>query len=293
MVLKRTKTYLFIFCLIVCPGIFFLQLKADTVLPGDDFSPGWKQAGKTRLFKKADLFNHIDGGAELFLEFGFEDLLVQRYKQDRKEITLELYRMENPTAALGIYLFKCGKETPLPAIPARNSADPYQFTIVKGNYFLQVNNPDGGDDALAVMRSLAVQVLKELPPGEPGQLLSLLPERDLLPGSVSILRGPYALQKIFFFGEGDILQLRGKVFAAAGDYEDSAGGRFNLILIPFPDPEAAGASFLNLISHLDPYIKVLERKESSFIFKDFQNKYGIVEVEGSLMRIKVNLAKIN
>ncbi|MCI0471619.1 MAG: hypothetical protein L0Y73_08180, partial [Candidatus Aminicenantes bacterium] len=247
--------------------------------------------GKTRLFKKADLFNHIDGGAELFLEFGFEDLLVQRYKQDKKEITLELYRMENPTAALGIYLFKCGKETPLPAIPARNSADPYQFTIVKGNYFLQVNNPTGEDDALAVMRALVVQVLKELHPGEPEKLLRLLPERDLLAGTASILRGPYALQKIFFFGEGDLLQLKGKVFAAAGDYENSSSGRYTLILIPYTGPEAARSAFLNLVAHLDPLIEILERKESGFIFKDFQNKYGIVEAAGSLISIKVNLAK--
>jgi hypothetical protein len=51
---------------------------AELVLPGDEFFPGWKRDGKPSVFIKADLFNHIDGGADLFLEFGFERTLVQR-----------------------------------------------------------------------------------------------------------------------------------------------------------------------------------------------------------------------
>lgn len=282
------KTFGFIVLLLT---LFFTPLTGEPVLPGDNFYPGWRKAAGPRFFKKADLFNHINGAAELFLEFGFEDLRVQRYRGDEQEITLELYLMETPTSALGIYLLKCGKETPLPGIPARHSVDPYQFTIVKGSHFIQVNNASGEKKLIPVMKELAVRVLQEIPTGEPVTLLNLLPTRDLLPGSKAILRGPYALQKIFFFGEGDILQLKGKHFAIAGDYKDAALGNYTMILLPFPDRDIAMSAFRHLNSNLDPYITIVKRSEKALIFKDFKAKFGSVTVEGPLMRIKVNLTK--
>jgi hypothetical protein len=278
------------FVLILLSVLYVMQLTAAAVLPGNNFFPGWKKSAPARFFKKADLFNHINGAAELFLEFGFEDLAVQRYMRDKEEISLELYRMENPTAALGIYLFKCGKEMPGPGIPARNSSDPYQIAIVKGSYFLHVNNPSGSRDLLPVMNALTLSVLKEIPPGEPVSLLGLLPARDLLPGSRLIIRGPYALQKLYFFGEGDILELKGRTFAIAGDYKHAAADPYTLILIPFADKTAAESAYRNLIADLDPYLNILNSKEKEFIFKDFQNKYGNVKIEGAMLRIKVNLS---
>lgn len=278
---------------IILASISVMQLAGGTTLPGDRFYAGWRKSAPARFFKKADLFNHINGAAELFLEFGFEELGVQRYKNDQDEITLELYRMENATAALGIYLLKCGKETPEPGIPARNSGDPYQITIVKGNSFIQVNNPSGKKELLPVMTALSVSVLKEISPGEPVVLLKLLPSRDLLPGTQVILRGPYALQKLYFFGEGDILELKGRIFAIAGDYNQAEDDSYTLILIPYPDRAAAASAYRNLMTDLDSYINIIERKETAFTFKDFQNKYGTVKIGGSLMRIKVNLDRVS
>lgn len=96
-------------------------LASEIILPKDDFVPGWKRSGKAVAFIKADLFNYIDGGAELFLEFGFEKLSIQRYARGKSELTLEVYEMDSPESALGIYLTKCGLETPVKGIAARNS----------------------------------------------------------------------------------------------------------------------------------------------------------------------------
>jgi hypothetical protein len=95
---------------------------AQSLLPGDGFSAGWKKTGLARTFISQDLFNHIDGGAELFLEFGFVRLLVQTYGGGSSELTAAVYEMESAAAALGIYLMKMGKETPFSEIAARNSS---------------------------------------------------------------------------------------------------------------------------------------------------------------------------
>jgi hypothetical protein len=43
---------------------------AAGALPGDGFVPGWLRSGPGLRFNERSLFDFIDGGAELFLEFG-------------------------------------------------------------------------------------------------------------------------------------------------------------------------------------------------------------------------------
>ena len=118
----------------------FYSIGQETQLPENEFFKGWKKHDETRHFVKSNLFDYIDGGADLFLEFGFEELIVQHYSEGQNELGLEMYRMESPEAALGIYLMKRGQESPHPDVPARNSADRLQFAILKNSYFILINN---------------------------------------------------------------------------------------------------------------------------------------------------------
>src|SRR4030066_305738 len=111
-------------------------------------------SGGGSSLRGGNLFDYIDGGAEIFLEFGFDRLLVQDYRKEDSEIGLELFQMESPESALGIYLMKCGAETPIDGVPARNSGDKTQFTILKGATFVHINNPDGRESLLPMMVDL-------------------------------------------------------------------------------------------------------------------------------------------
>ena len=157
----------------------------------------------------------IDGGAELFLEMGFVDLQVQKYAGAGAEIAVEAYRMENAAAALGIYLLKCSRETPLPGIAARHSGDRFQIAMLKGNYFVFINNFSGREDLLPVMTALANRVAAAIPPGAPVRELDILPAAGQVPGTALLLRGPYSLQSVYTLGAGDVLLLGGRIFAAA------------------------------------------------------------------------------
>ena len=52
------------------------------LLPADGTPPGWQRKGAERLFAGAALYQHIDGGAELYNQFGFDRLVVQDYVKD-------------------------------------------------------------------------------------------------------------------------------------------------------------------------------------------------------------------
>lgn len=274
---------------------FFLisNLFAGISLPGNNFFPGWVKSDSLRHFPKEDLFNHINGGAELFHEFGFIDLFVQSYRNGENEIVLEVYRMESPEAALGIYLMKCGKETPIGGIAARNSGSKYQFTIVKGNYFLQINSFSGDETLMPALVSLAQGTLVNIPQGLEVQLLKILPEENLVPGSELIIRGMYGLQPIYTFGDGDILQLKGKTFGVVGNYLDSSKTEYTKLFFIYLNNSSAKSAFENLVTNLDPYLKILEQTPGRLLFKDYQNKFGRANLIGNQIQIDIHLTEMS
>lgn len=271
-----------------------LELWAPLVaveFPADGFSPGWKRSGPVETYGPAALYNVIDGGAELFLEMGFSDLRVQKYEGAGAEVAVEAYRMESAAAALGIYLLKCSRETPLPGIDARNSGDRFQFAMLKNNYFIFINNFSGREDLLPVMTALAQRVAAAIAPGEPVRELDILPAENQVPGTALLLRGPYSLQAVYTLGDDDVLLLAGRIFAAAAAYRDGAGRGYTLIVAPYPDAAAAGRAFANLRRNLDPYHKVLEAGGGFFVFQDFQDLFGVAEVRGRSIEVRVKLAQ--
>ncbi len=262
------------------------------VLPGDGFAPGWARVEAPRTFPANHLFDHIDGGAELYLEFGFETLSLQRYAKGENELVLEIYEMSGPEGALGLYLMKCGKETPREGIPARNSSEAAQFTILKGRYFVHVNNPSAREDIVPDMTALAARALEALPDEHPVDLLSMLPSDGLVPGSAILFRGPIGLQAVATLGEGDILDQRGRVFGAAAAYDDPRTGRHALIVVAYPDAAHAAAAFAGLAARLDPYLKVLEKGSARFVFEDFKKEYGLAELRSDRIEVRVGLRSL-
>jgi hypothetical protein len=270
--------------------VLCLRLHSATAVPPDGFAPGWKKSEALRVFAGPGLFDHIDGGAELYLEFGFLKLEVQRYEKEDDELVLEIYEMDSPEAGLGLYLMKCGRETPVPGIAARNSSEPAQFTILKGRAFIHVNNPSGRDNLLPAMTTLANLALAAIPDEKPRDIISILPAGGLVAGSTVLFRGPVGLSSLFTLGEGDILEQKARIFGAAGTYEGVPEGRHILLVVPYPDEAAARAAFLNLSSRLDPYLRILERADGGIVFEDYENKFGRAVRTGSKVEIKVRLS---
>jgi hypothetical protein len=259
--------------------------------PADGFAPGWRRSGPVETYAPSALYNVIDGGAELFLEMGFVDLRIQKYEGAGAEIAVEAYRMENAAAALGIYLLKCGRETPVAGIGGRNSGDRFQIALLQNDYFVFVNSFSGRQDLLPVMAGLAQRVVAAIPAGEPVRELDILPAPGLVPGSGLLLRGPYSLQALYTLGDGDVLLLEGRRFAAAAVYRDETGASHTLIVAPYEDGATAARAFAGLRRSLDPFHQVLVAGGDFFVFQDFQKLFGVAELRGARIEIRVKLAQ--
>jgi hypothetical protein len=259
---------------------------ATAPIPEAIFAAGWAKAGALRTFTGQDLFNQIDGGAELFLEFGFVRLRLQAYARGKSELTLNAFEMESAASALGVYLMKMGQEAPFAGIAARNSSEEVQLTILKGRYFVQVDNlgevAASRAEAVALANAFLAGIAEKAEPTP----LDLLPAEGRVPGSERLIRGPYGLQPYFTFGEGDILSLGGRIFGALAAYKTASGSTFHRLVVPYPDPSASAAALAHLKAGLDPYLKVTRERPDGFDFIDFQAKKGSVTLTGAGLDIR-------
>lgn len=278
----------FIAFLAVAAGLF--NPVTSITCPESGFYPGWVQSGSAQRFDPETLFNHINGGAELFNEFGFRELTLQRYTREDTEIALEVYEMDRPESALGVYLMKSGRETEQAGIAARHSGGLYQLLIVHSRYYIQIHNFGGDSAAVPAMKELAVRLIQSIPGGSGVDLLERLPAENRVPGSQWIFRGPYGLQPVFTLGEGDILSQKGEYYGVTGDYE-KGGEVYTRIVVFYPDDSTAHSAFLTLSENLDPYLTVLESGPALIIFQDYSEKFGRVVLKNATLDIAVHLAQ--
>jgi len=259
------------------------------LLPPDGVVDGLRRSGPPEVFSGAELYNQIDGGAELFLELGFDHLVVQDYTVKGVELEVELYVMRDDVAAAGVYLQGCGRETRAPGLPDRNTVNPYQAQLLHGRYYVVVNDAAGGGEDKAMLVELGRAVAERLPTAGPLRVLDTLPARHRVPGSERIARGPLGLQRIVTLGEGDVLQLSGKNTAVAADYEVPDAGRITRLVVNYPDPASAAAALQHVENTLDSYHEVVSRAPSKLVIRDLGGRFGELTVEGSTLVARLNL----
>jgi hypothetical protein len=256
-------------------------------LPAD--VPGWRRAEPARVYSGPELYELIDGGAEIFFEHGFERVTVQKYARGAHEIGIDLYAMRDAAAALGIYLARCGDETPAPSLALRHTAGRHELLAVQGAFYVVVEDFSGSGERAADLVAFARALAPRLPAAEPVPVLDLLPREGRVPGSERLIRGPLALESFIQLGEGDVLQLGGRVTAAAAAYQ-GPGGRLTRVVVPYPDTAAARQAFARVRDHLDPEIRPLSQTASRLVFRDYSGAYGEVLVDGARIELRLGLA---
>lgn len=121
---------------------------------------------RNECFDGGSLWGYMNGGADIYLEYGFEILRVEEFSNEEETIKLELYKMANPVSAFGIYsikTFKCKQSNTITTIDCLN---PYQFQLLYGEYYIQLINESGSTNAKQTMISIAETLLNKIEPVE-------------------------------------------------------------------------------------------------------------------------------
>ncbi|MBM4172719.1 MAG: hypothetical protein FJ214_12680, partial [Ignavibacteria bacterium] len=129
------KIFLF---LIIASSVINSQEAPFPFLTTSDF-PDFKIIRK-ESFDGDALWGYINGGADIFLEYGFDNLFLQEIELKNHVFKIELYKMINPNSAFGIYSvshFKCDNKSDKINLTC---ITPYQIQCAAGDYYISIIN---------------------------------------------------------------------------------------------------------------------------------------------------------
>lgn len=82
----------------------FSQEEIKSLLPDPFIMPGMQASGEPEVYQGDYLFDMINGGADVYFEYGFEEVVSQAYTgiTGKTSIKVEIYQMTGRDAAFGI-----------------------------------------------------------------------------------------------------------------------------------------------------------------------------------------------
>jgi hypothetical protein len=238
-------------------------------LPQPGELTGWEPVGEPDYVKGEDLFLLINGGAEIYYEYGFKQAIAVGFKNKKNPsigFNLEIYEMQDPAAAYGVYTFKTGESGKTIDVGDEGLLEEYYLNVWKGNFLVTVIGFDSKEETLqGIMETAKVVAAKIKSKGQKPGLIHLLPgdyKEQLKPNGITYLKGNLALFNQYEFDSRDIFGLKQGVL---GDY-----GNFRLFVFKYGDGSECRKWFESAVIHLkeNPRFRDFLRMGSTFLMMD-------------------------
>ena len=217
------KTFFLFFLLIISSSYsLYAQESIKDLLPDDDCT-GIEVSGEPEVYVGDDLFSLINGGAELYHEFGFVEVIAFNIIVPGADpIKAEIYDMGSPESAWGIYTMTATTSSePVYAGEAGRRGEGY-MQFIKGNYMVYIYFKNLDDTQLQNISScISNKITSSFGPPE---LMSILNNGEDEAGKVVYFKGNLGLQSIYNFHYKDVF---GYTEGAAAIYEDMKVFIFN------------------------------------------------------------------
>jgi hypothetical protein len=134
---------------------------------------GWRQSGKIQTFTPRTLFEYINGAADLYIMYDFQELRVAEYSNQKKaSVIVEVYRHKTPTHAFGIYSQERLSNANFLDIGAQGYIEQNILNFLTGPCYVKINSFNTGAEDKEILLAFAKKVAENL--GGKGSLPSIL-----------------------------------------------------------------------------------------------------------------------
>jgi len=134
---------------------------------------GWKQSAEIQTFIPKNLYEYINGAADLYLMYDFQELKSAEYVNEKKaSVIVDVYHHKTPTHAFGIYSQERLSNANFINVGAQGYVEEEILNFIAGPYYVKITGYKIESGAQEVLLSFAKKVLENL--GEKGTLPTLL-----------------------------------------------------------------------------------------------------------------------
>ncbi len=105
---------------------------------------GWTRTGEVSVYAAENLWEYINGAAELFVDYGVLTCSTADLSSGDVMVAVDLYDMGTPLSAFGVFnLESSGRGEPFPDAIEAVISPPYQALLLKGATYVKLNAVEG------------------------------------------------------------------------------------------------------------------------------------------------------
>lgn len=243
------------------------------LLPMAEEVDEWAPSGGAEFVEGENLYLLINGGAEIYHEYGFTSAVFQSYgTNDGRKVNLEIYEMESQEAAYGIFTLKTGTDGSPVEVGYEGWRESYYLNFWKGNYLITIISLDADiDNSDGIERVARVVDSKLTIESKKPRIVSYLPTENLQTNGVTYLRGSLGLANRYIFDAEDIFEVNEGV---VGEYAD-----YSLFLFRYNNPAESKEKYTFVKSRL-------EHSNQFSGFVDRHDRFDVRDRKGRKLSIK-------
>jgi len=146
----------------------------------------WKHSEEPQHYIPGNLFEYINGAAEIYLAYDFKELAVGQYQKENspEALSVEIYDMGNEKNSFGIYSAERYPESRFIPIGSQGYLEEGTLNFIAGKYYIKLLCFDCGEGSDDVLKSFSQEIVAKikdkalLPP-----LLQSFPQEGLIKNS--------------------------------------------------------------------------------------------------------------
>ncbi|MEA2063083.1 MAG: DUF6599 family protein [Gemmatimonadota bacterium] len=239
------------------------------LLPGQGEASAWKKSGQERFFVPDNLWEYINGGAEGYLVFDFQEVATADYETENAgglQAVVDIYRMGSDLCGFGIYASERSYEADYIDIGAQGYLAANALHLFQGPYYVKITAFKEGEGVGGELEQMARAICAKIGGGAasmPGQL-DVFPKQGLVPHSERYLARD-------MLGQSDLKN----GFTAEYKLEQA---EFKLFFILHDDHQSSERSFESYMGFMKKYGKNLDEHtdEGNRWFSADDSYYGKV-----------------
>lgn len=240
---------------------------------------GWQAEGKDEIYDRETIYKHINGGAELYLAYGFQEVLVRRYAgPGDNEIVLDIYDMGSPADAFGV--FNSEREDDDAGIGQGSEYGSGLMRFWKDRYFVSILAVGDDKTAEPIIMELGRAAAAAIKSNGPlPDMLDRLPQQGLDKRRIRYFHKKLLLNKHYYVADENILDLSSKTDCLLAEYPGSNEEPTYLLLIRYPDTKRAQKAYAKFLKAYMP-----EAADSGYV-KTENQKWTMAEQNRDLLKI--------
>lgn len=124
---------------------------------------GWTLKGNIDTYTPDNLYEYIDGAADVFLSYDFQELAAASFESKSKgSFTIDIYRHGDIKNGFGIYCQEKPTKGPFISIGAQGYYEKGILNFLAGCYYVKISGFDLGDQDETILKEAAQQIAQKI-----------------------------------------------------------------------------------------------------------------------------------